>query len=197
MNWVAERNRPVDIVQDPEFRYPYTVAWPNLVMPSPNTVRRDIKVIYAKCRDRVTTLLRNYPGRIHLGTDAWTSTNHHALVAWTVHFIYEGRMMAFLLDIVELAGSHTGLALAEATQQMLKSHELETKVRQILLLLFQSLISSCRSSLSLLTMQRQMTPSDRNSQRWRTPSRRRTTYGVSTTPSNSPPRLLCAPSIPH
>jgi len=34
--------------------------------------------------------------------DAWTSPNHHAFVAWTIHLEYEGEMLAFLLDIVEL-----------------------------------------------------------------------------------------------
>jgi hypothetical protein len=38
-------------------------------------------------------------------------------------------MMAFLLDIVEVAESHTGVALANASQKMLKSHGLEMKVR--------------------------------------------------------------------
>jgi hypothetical protein len=117
------------MVQDSELQYVFTAAWPNLVVPSPNTVRRDIKAIYAKCRERITTLLQDYPGRIHLGTDAWTSTNHRALVAWTVHLEHEGCMMAFLLDIVEVPESHTGLALAKASQKVLESHELEMKVR--------------------------------------------------------------------
>jgi hypothetical protein len=38
-------------------------------------------------------------------------------------------MTTFLLDIVEVAESHTGLVLANATQKMLKSHGLEMKVR--------------------------------------------------------------------
>lgn len=129
MQWAAEQSRPVDMVLDFQLQDTFKTAYPNLVVPSPNTVRRDIKAIYAKCRERVSTLLQNYPGRIHLGTDAWTSTNYHALVAWTVHLVYEDRMMAFLLDIEELAESHTGLALAKASQKMLKSHKLENKVR--------------------------------------------------------------------
>jgi hypothetical protein len=37
-------------------------------------------------------------------------------------------MVAFLLDIVEVPESHTGLALAKASQKMLKGYELEKKV---------------------------------------------------------------------
>src|SRR5271168_527690 len=34
--------------------------------------------------------------------DAWTSPNHCAFVAWTVHLEFEGEMLAFLLDIIEV-----------------------------------------------------------------------------------------------
>jgi hypothetical protein len=84
---------------------------------------------YTKCRERIATLLQDHPGRIHIATDAWTSTNYCAFVAWTVHLEYESRMLSFLLDCVELPESHTGLALAKAFQKMLKRHGLEMKVR--------------------------------------------------------------------
>lgn len=106
-----------------------TAAGRNLTVPSPNTVRRDVKAVYTKCRKCITKKLQDYPGRIHIGTDAWTSTNHRALVAWTVHLEAECRMVAFLLDIVEVPESHTGRALAKAFQKMLESYELEKKVR--------------------------------------------------------------------
>jgi len=57
--------------------------------------------------------------------DAWTSTNHHACVAWTVHFKHKGAMLAFLLDVVELLESHTGIALAKVFQNMLKTFGLQ------------------------------------------------------------------------
>jgi hypothetical protein len=56
------------------------------------------------------------------------SPNHRAFVAWTVHFEYEGAMMAFLLDIIEVLESHTGITLANAFQAMLKRFGLENKV---------------------------------------------------------------------
>ena len=34
--------------------------------------------------------------------NTWTSPNHRAFVAWTVHLEYEGVMLAFLLDIIEV-----------------------------------------------------------------------------------------------
>jgi hypothetical protein len=127
--WIAEYNRPAEIVFDSPLVHVLAAGRPNLTVPSPNTIRRDVKAVYAKCRERIAKLLQDYPGRIHIATDAWTSTNHRALVAWTVHLEHESCMMAFLLDIVEVAESHTGLALAKAFQNMLESYKLEKKVR--------------------------------------------------------------------
>jgi hypothetical protein len=49
------------------------------------------------------TMYKDHPGRLHFATDAWTSPNHRAFVAWTVHLEYEGHPLSFLLDIVEVA----------------------------------------------------------------------------------------------
>ena len=127
--WVAENNRPANIVSDPELIDLLTTGRPHIKVPSPNTVRRDVKAAYVKCRERITKLLQDHPGRIHIATDAWTSTNHQAFVAWTVHLEHEGCMLAFLLDIVEVPESHTGLALAKAFQKMLEGYGLKDKVR--------------------------------------------------------------------
>lgn len=67
-------------------------------------------------------------------------------IAWTVHLEYESQMLAFLLDIIEVAEvcvskiiclvsnanvilqSHTGAAMAKAFQDMLLRFELTDKV---------------------------------------------------------------------
>src|SRR5271154_6164964 len=92
-------------------------------------------------------MAQDYPGHVHLATDAWTSPNHRAFVAWTVHLEHDGHMLSFLLDIVELPEvcpllhdhthnptpwkSHTGLTMARAFQQMLKKFNLTKKVLAI------------------------------------------------------------------
>jgi hypothetical protein len=127
--WVAESNRPANIVSDPELINLLTTGHPHLKVPSPNTVRRDIKAAYLKCRERITNLLRDHSGRVHFATDAWTSTNHYAFVAWTVHLEHEGTMLTFLLDLIEVPESHTGAALAMAFQRMLETFQLQNRVR--------------------------------------------------------------------
>ena len=60
--------------------------------------------------------------------DAWTSPNHRAYVAINVHLENDGVSSTTLLDIVEVAESHTGAALAAAFAQVLQEFEIETKV---------------------------------------------------------------------
>jgi hypothetical protein len=126
--WVAESNRPANITNDPELINLLTTGHHHLKVPSPATVRRDITAAYLKCRERISKLLQDHPGRVHFATDAWTSTNHYAFVAWTVHLEHDGVMLAFLLDIVEVPVSHTGVALARAFQKMLTTFGLQDRV---------------------------------------------------------------------
>jgi hypothetical protein len=132
--WVAENNRPANIISDPELIGILSTgpSHHHIKVPTPATVRRDVKAAYTQCRTRITKILQDHPGRIHIATDAWTSTNHRAFVAWTVHLEHKGCMLAFLLDIVEVPESHTGVALAKAFQKMLEGYELQNKVRYIL-----------------------------------------------------------------
>ena len=71
-------------------------------LPLNNTIFQDIQVSFKKCWDYIAKLLQEHPGCLHFATDTWTSPNHHAFVAWMLHLEYEGEMLSFLLDIIEL-----------------------------------------------------------------------------------------------
>ncbi|KAJ7683870.1 hypothetical protein B0H17DRAFT_941394 [Mycena rosella] len=75
---------------------------PGFNIPSRRTVARDLNAAYKRSSARVKTLLEEYPGRLSFATDAWTSPNHRAFVAWTVHLHHEGHPLVFLLDIYEV-----------------------------------------------------------------------------------------------
>ncbi len=60
--------------------------------------------------------------------DAWTSPNHKALIAFAVHFHHEGTPLSFILDVVEVAESHTGEALAKAFEETVREFGVEDKV---------------------------------------------------------------------
>ena len=57
---------------------------------------------------------------LSFGMDAWTSPNNKAYVAVTVHLEQDGVPLCMLLDIVEVARSHSGVNLAEEFAQILK-----------------------------------------------------------------------------
>jgi len=60
-------------------------------------------------------------------TDAWTSPNHRAYVAVSVHFEKDGVPVSMLLDIVEVARSHSGLNLAAVFAKILDDFGISDK----------------------------------------------------------------------
>lgn len=69
---------------------------------------------------------------MNYATDAWTSPNHKAYVAFTVHFAHEGTPISMLLDLVEVARSHSGVNLAAAFAKVLEEFGISDKVRLLL-----------------------------------------------------------------
>jgi len=65
---------------------------------------------------------------LNFATDAWTSPNHKAYVAFTVHFEHKGAPISMLLDLVEVAKSHSGKNLAVAFTEVLKAFGISHKV---------------------------------------------------------------------
>ncbi|CDO72042.1 hypothetical protein BN946_scf184943.g77 [Trametes cinnabarina] len=61
-------------------------------------------------------------------TDAWTSPNHCAYVAFSVHFEKDGKPMSMLLDFVELAVSHSGVNLATAFAEVVHEFGIDEKM---------------------------------------------------------------------
>src|SRR5882762_572329 len=106
VKWVTKNNRPANIVKDRELCKLLTVGHPHIELPSPDIISRNIKASFNKCQERIATLLHDHPGRLHFATDAWTFPNHRAFVTWTVHLEYEGTMLTFLLDIIEVPKVH-------------------------------------------------------------------------------------------
>jgi hypothetical protein len=78
-------------------------------------------------------MCQKYDGKLNFATDVWTSPNHKAYMAITVHFEHEGKPMAMLLDLlqVEVPRSHTGANLAEGFVEVLRAFRVEDKVRNL------------------------------------------------------------------
>jgi hypothetical protein len=72
--------------------------------------------------------MKEHDGDLNFATDAWTSPNHKAFIAVTVHFEHNGKPMCFLLDLVEVAVSHSGVNLAAAFAKILNDFGISEKV---------------------------------------------------------------------
>ncbi|RDX39995.1 hypothetical protein OH76DRAFT_1366894, partial [Lentinus brumalis] len=106
------RYRPFAIATDPGLLRLMKTGRPNIFIPSPRMISRDLKLIFAVRRGRVSKMLVAYPGRLHFATDAWTSPNHWPFVAFTVHLELKGMAFSMLLDLVELSKVRTSHSLA-------------------------------------------------------------------------------------
>jgi len=102
VRWITENCRPVRAVEDRQLRVLLLAGRPLINLPSRTTCSRDIIAAYKEARKIVMKLLQETPSRLHFDTDAWTSPNHRAFVAWTVQFEFQGEIINFLLDIVEV-----------------------------------------------------------------------------------------------
>ena len=61
-------------------------------------------------------------------TDAWSSPNNRVFVAQTIHLEHNRSLMTFLLNIVEVAVSHSGETLAAAFAKILEDFGISDKV---------------------------------------------------------------------
>ena len=120
VRWVSENLRPFNIVNDRASQCLMKTGRPGYHIPSASTVARDVKTVFARTRKTIATmlqvqelnlmllgadhhLLQEHEGELSFATDAWTSPNHRAFIAITVHFEHKGVPMTIILDVVEVA----------------------------------------------------------------------------------------------
>ncbi|PPQ84663.1 hypothetical protein CVT26_004180 [Gymnopilus dilepis] len=131
VRWLSESVRPFKTVEDRGFKCLMKTGRPELYLPSASTVSRDVKLVFARTRERIAKMLQEYNGRLNFATDAWTSPNHRTYVAVTVHMELNGEMISMVLDVVEVAESHTGLNLALAFKSILEDFGIEHKILSV------------------------------------------------------------------
>jgi hypothetical protein len=73
-------------------------------------------------------IYQNYEGKLSFATNAWISPNHKAYIAVMVHFEQDGASISMLLNLVQVAKSHTGLTLAMVFAKILKDFGIAHKV---------------------------------------------------------------------
>ncbi|KAI0760026.1 hypothetical protein C8Q74DRAFT_1319292 [Fomes fomentarius] len=94
-------------------------VWSSLgTIPSPATILQDMKMVFVHSWSCITKVLQmsgtgmqEYKGKLVFVTNVWTSPNHCAFVAVTVHFKHHGNLISLLLDLVKVVKLHTGTNL--------------------------------------------------------------------------------------
>jgi len=89
-------------------------------------------VILPKNDIDLTQTYQEHQGALSFAMDAWTSLNHTPYVAIMVHMEEKGIPVSLLLDIVQVACSHSGINLAKAFAQVLEEFGIADKVSVIL-----------------------------------------------------------------
>ena len=136
--------RSFRIVEDPAFHQLMKTGRPQTRILLSRTVARDVHVVFKRVKERIAKMLQvnfqailseitltvsqEYDGRLNFATDAWSSPNNRAFVAQTVHFEQNGIPTSFLLDIIEVAASHSGKTLANAFAKILEDFGISEKV---------------------------------------------------------------------
>jgi hypothetical protein len=135
--------RPFEIVNDRAFKSLMKAGHPNLAIPSSTTLARDVHRVYEHAKARMATFLQvshltlhqtlnltyqEYDGSLSFATDCWTSPNHRAFMAVTVHFVAENEPKCVILDVREVAKSHTGDNLSTEFHEILEEFGIESKV---------------------------------------------------------------------
>ena len=138
--------RPFSVVEDRGFHALMKTGRPEYYLPSRSTVSRDVKEVFEKVRERIAKMLQvcenlaiyynviltvfeqDHDSMLSFRTDAWTSPNSKAYIAVTVHLEQNGVPLCMLLDLVEVAKSHSGLNLATAFSSILEDFGISDKV---------------------------------------------------------------------
>jgi hypothetical protein len=73
-------------------------------------------------------MLQEHNGALNFTTDMWTMLNHRAYVVVTIHFKKDGVPICIILNVVEVAMSHSSINIAAAFAQILEEFSVSDKV---------------------------------------------------------------------
>ncbi|KAG0695951.1 hypothetical protein DFH29DRAFT_813648, partial [Suillus ampliporus] len=71
-------------------------------LPSPLTISRDVRLVFARTHQHIAKMTREYDGKLNFTTDGWSSPNHRAFIAVSAHFEHKGKYLSLPLDIIEV-----------------------------------------------------------------------------------------------
>jgi hypothetical protein len=130
IRWVCKSLHPFAIVGNRGFKQLMKTGCPHQYIPSASTVTRDVCRVFARVCQHVADelqvsisylmlvgthhLSQAYDGMLHFSTDAWTSPNHHAYVAFNVQYICNAKPISILLDFIKVDSVRTSVSTFES-----------------------------------------------------------------------------------
>ena len=115
VEWVVESDQPFSEVEHRIFRQFVKMLYPDAVIPSADTVKREMMTRFDNEKVMMQNILIGSPGRISFGLDVWTSPNMYSFLGITAHWIDEGwNIRSILLNLQPLDGPHNGENLCNA-----------------------------------------------------------------------------------
>jgi hypothetical protein len=116
--WVVRHHRSFAIVADADFIDILHDLDSRVIVPSPQTVSRDVQDIFKITRTHIIKMLQvslyhrlffhshlmsvqSNPGRFHICIDRWTSPNIISFLGLTLHWVVDGKMQSIILDFIQ------------------------------------------------------------------------------------------------
>ncbi|KAE8208051.1 hypothetical protein CF327_g7193 [Tilletia walkeri] len=128
--WVTMSCRPLSIVEDGGF-HAFLTEEQISMMPSHQTVSRDIAKVAKGMVQHITNELAEVEGCFHLAIDVWTSSNGYAFLRLIICYQRSGESVRRVLEMVPFLDKHDSYHLAETTHRILVKYGVGSRVWNI------------------------------------------------------------------
>ena len=129
IEWIITSQQPFTVVEEPSFLDFVHSLHPSALIPSADTIKRNIFNLYETKIVKVKDFFQKVPGKISFTTDIWTSPSNKAFLSLTAHFINtEWKLQNIIVDFIQIYGSHTGENIKNTFVFGLENLSIENKV---------------------------------------------------------------------
>lgn len=132
VEWLVENNHPLSEFEKPAFRRMIEAANPSAeaaVWASHHSVARYIMRLYDYTRPRVVNDLSDALSKIHISFDGWTTKGgKRGFLGIVAHYVNKhGNLIDLPIALPQLAGSHSGKAMAGVILQTLQQFNIDER----------------------------------------------------------------------
>ena len=130
LKWIIFEQQSFDVVEEEFFVELVAELNPQYKLPCRQSISTWVNSFYEQQKEVVKQMFNEFPNKVSLTTDAWTSTTtNQGYLGVTAHWIdQDWKMKKILLDFIPLHESHTGLFLADKIIVMLEEFSLGSKL---------------------------------------------------------------------